>query len=43
MPFNRNSNFIGRGTQLIELKEKLFMEEQTTKIIITELGGIKKT
>jgi hypothetical protein len=43
MPFNRNPNFTGHGTQLPQLKGRLFVGEQTTKVIVTVLGGIGKT
>jgi hypothetical protein len=39
VPFDRNPNFIGRGTQLAELEEKLFGGGRTTKVAITGLGG----
>jgi tetratricopeptide (TPR) repeat protein len=43
VPFDRNPNFTGRGTQLAQLEGKLFVGEQTTKVAITGLGGIGKT
>ncbi|KAH8678794.1 hypothetical protein BGZ60DRAFT_446050 [Tricladium varicosporioides] len=43
VPFDRNLNFTGRGTQLAEAEEKLFMGGQTIKVAITGLGGIGKT
>jgi putative protein kinase ArgK-like GTPase of G3E family len=41
--FNRNPNFISRRTQLAQLKERLFVGKQTTKVGITGLGGVGKT
>ncbi len=43
MPFDRNPDFTGRGTQLDQLEGKLFVGEQTTKVAITGLGGVGKT
>jgi len=43
VPFDKNPNFTGRGTQLAQLEGKLFVGEQTTKVAITGLGGIGKT
>lgn len=43
VPFERNTIFTGRETQLAQLEQKLFMGERTTKIAITGLGGIGKT
>ena len=43
VPFDRNSNFTGRGTQLVQLEGRLFVGEQTTKFAITGLGGVGKT
>ncbi len=43
VPFDRNPNFTGRGTQLAEVEEKLFVGGRTTKVAITGLGGIGKT
>jgi tetratricopeptide (TPR) repeat protein len=43
VPFDRNPNFTGRGTQLAQLEGKLFVGEQTTKVAITGLGGVGKT
>ena len=43
VPFDRNPNFTGRGTQLTEVEEKLFVGGRTTKVAITGLGGIGKT
>lgn len=43
VPFDRNLNFTGRGTQLAEVEAKLFVGGQTTKVAITGLGGIGKT
>jgi tetratricopeptide (TPR) repeat protein len=43
VPFDRNPNFTGRGTQLAQLEGKLFVREQTTKVAITGLGGVGKT
>jgi hypothetical protein len=41
--FDRNPNFTSRGTPLTEVKEKLFVEGRTTKVVITGLRGIGKT
>jgi hypothetical protein len=38
MLFDRNPNFIGRGTQLTQLEGRLFMGGR-----ITGLGGVGKT
>jgi Cdc6-like AAA superfamily ATPase len=43
VPFDRNPNFTGRGTQLAQLEGRLFVGEQTTKVTITGLGGVGKT
>ena len=43
MPFDRNPNFTGRGTQLAQLEGRLFVGGQTTKVAITGLGGVGKT
>ncbi|EDO00635.1 hypothetical protein SS1G_14522 [Sclerotinia sclerotiorum 1980 UF-70] len=43
VPFGRNLNFIGRGTQLTEVEAKLFTGGRMTKVAITGLGGIGKT
>ena len=43
MPFDRNPNFTGRGTQLVQLEGRLFVGEQTTKVAIIGLGGVGKT
>lgn len=43
VPFDKNPNFTGRGTQLAQLEGRLFSREQTTKITITGLGGVGKT
>jgi hypothetical protein len=43
MLFDRNPNFIGRGTQLTQLEGRLFMGGRTTKVVITGLGGVGKT
>ncbi|KAH9207879.1 hypothetical protein DL95DRAFT_481880 [Leptodontidium sp. 2 PMI_412] len=43
VPFDRNPNFTGRGTQLAQLEERLFVGKQTTKVAITGLGGVGKT
>ncbi|KAH7326971.1 hypothetical protein BKA65DRAFT_608042 [Rhexocercosporidium sp. MPI-PUGE-AT-0058] len=43
VPFDRNARFIGRESQLAELKGKLFVGALTTKVAITGPGGIGKT
>ncbi|PQE21863.1 hypothetical protein CJF31_00007706 [Rutstroemia sp. NJR-2017a BVV2] len=43
VPFDRNLNFTGRGTQLTEVEAKLFTGGRATKVAITGLGGIGKT
>ncbi|KAK6592352.1 kinesin light chain [Botrytis cinerea] len=43
VPFGRNLNFTGRGTQLTEVEAKLFTGGGVTKVAITGLGGIGKT
>jgi Cdc6-like AAA superfamily ATPase len=43
VPFDRNPNFTGRGTQLTKLELKLFIGGQTTKVAVTGLGGVGKT
>ncbi|CZR65364.1 related to kinesin light chain 1 [Phialocephala subalpina] len=43
VPFDRNPNFTGRGTQLAQLEGRLFVVKQTTKVAITGLGGVGKT
>jgi len=43
VPFERNSRFIGRESQLTELEEIHFTGDQTTKTAITGLGGVGKT
>jgi hypothetical protein len=43
VPFNRNPNFIGRESQLTELKDQFFERCQTAKVAITGLGGVGKT
>src|SRR5436305_182635 len=43
VPFERNTRFTGRESQLAKLRETLFVGGQTTKIAITGLGGVGKT
>jgi hypothetical protein len=43
VPFERNHRFTGREFQLVQLEEKLFIEDRTAKIAITGLGGVGKT
>jgi hypothetical protein len=43
VPFDRNLNFTSYGTQLAEVKAKLFVRGQTTKVAIIRLKGIGKT
>ena len=41
--FERNPRFTGRAFHLIQLVEKLFAKDYTSKIAITGLGGMGKT
>jgi tetratricopeptide (TPR) repeat protein len=43
VPFDQNSQFIGRELQLAEIEQKLFVGALTTKVAITGPGGIGKT
>ena len=43
VPFERNSRFTGRNSELAQLEGMLFIEDGTTKIAITGLGGVGKT
>ncbi|OCK75835.1 HET-domain-containing protein, partial [Lepidopterella palustris CBS 459.81] len=43
VPFDQNARFIGRESQLAELKGMLFVGASTTKVAITGPGGIGKT
>lgn len=43
VPFKRNSRFVGRQAQLIDLEKKLLANDQTGRIAITGLGGVGKT
>ncbi|KAH8647477.1 hypothetical protein BGZ60DRAFT_521339 [Tricladium varicosporioides] len=43
VPFERNSRFTGRESELAQLEGMLFGEDRTTKIAITGLGGVGKT
>ena len=43
MPFERNPRFTGRAAQLAWLEERLFVNDRTTKVAITGLGGVGKT
>jgi len=43
VPFDRNPNFTGRGTEVAEVEEILFRERGTAKVAIWGLGGIGKT
>jgi tetratricopeptide (TPR) repeat protein len=43
VPFERNGRFIGRETELAQLEGKIFVEDRTTKLAITGLGGVGKT
>jgi GTPase SAR1 family protein len=43
VPFERNSNFTGRESQLAQLEEMLFGGRRTTKFAVTGLGGVGKT
>jgi hypothetical protein len=42
VPFERNPRFTGRESQLAQLKGMLFARDNTTKIAITGLGGVRK-
>jgi putative protein kinase ArgK-like GTPase of G3E family len=43
VPFERNSRFVGRETQLAQLEERLIVTDHTIRIAITGLGGMGKT
>ncbi|KAH8723386.1 kinesin light chain 3 [Phaeosphaeriaceae sp. PMI808] len=43
IPYSQNDHFVGRESQLAELKAKLFGEEQTTMLAITGPGGTGKS
>jgi len=43
VPFERNPRFTGRESDLMKLKESLFIGDQTTKVAIMGLGGVGKT
>jgi Cdc6-like AAA superfamily ATPase len=44
IPFLRNESFVGRESQLIQLKAKLFSNNQTTTTLaIVGLGGTGKS
>ncbi|KAH0551380.1 hypothetical protein GP486_007405, partial [Trichoglossum hirsutum] len=43
IPFLRNTQFVGRSSQLDKLEQLLFLKERKPKIAITGLGGIGKT
>jgi len=43
IPFSRNERFVGRGTQLRTLEEKLLIDGHCQKIAIVGLGGVGKT
>ncbi|RDL31839.1 uncharacterized protein BP5553_09241 [Venustampulla echinocandica] len=43
VPFDRNARFVGRESQLADLRRKLFVGVSITKVAITGSGGIGKT
>jgi tetratricopeptide (TPR) repeat protein len=43
VPFERNSHFTGRESELTRLEEMLFGKHRTAKLAITGLGGVGKT
>jgi hypothetical protein len=43
VPFERNPRFTGREFELAQLEGMLFVEDRTTKIAVTGLGGVGKT
>ncbi|KAI9771206.1 MAG: hypothetical protein M1839_002865 [Geoglossum umbratile] len=43
IPFLRNTQFVGRSSQLDKLEQLLFLKERKPKIAITGLGGVGKT
>jgi hypothetical protein len=43
VPFERNTRFTDRESQLAELENKLFANNQFTKIAVCGLGGVGKT
>ena len=43
VPLERNPRFTGREFELAQLEGMLFVEDRTTKIAITGLGGVGKT
>ena len=43
VPFERNSRFTGRESELMRIEEMLFGKQPTAKLAITGLGGVGKT
>lgn len=43
VPFDRNSRFVGRESQLSELEARLFKEGSSRKAAVMGLGGVGKT
>ncbi|KAI1426992.1 hypothetical protein F5Y12DRAFT_739426 [Xylaria sp. FL1777] len=43
LPFLKNKRFTGRDAILDTLKEKLFTQQESQKLVITGLGGVGKT
>lgn len=43
VPFDRNIRFTGRDSELVELENKLFANNQFAKVAVCGLGGVGKT
>lgn len=43
VPFERNSYFTGRKSEITKLKGLLFIKNRPKKIAVIGLGGVKKT
>ncbi|OBT80379.1 hypothetical protein VF21_00911 [Pseudogymnoascus sp. 05NY08] len=43
VPFEKNDRFTGRESELTQLEEVLFAEDQATKVAVFGLGGVGKT
>jgi Cdc6-like AAA superfamily ATPase len=43
LPFLRNRQFVGRSAELDTLKQKLLVNKDCQKVVISGLGGIGKT